>query len=73
MFCEKCSGMVTLSAMSTGICEKCGKEINNDNSYEICEVCGKEIPEGTGDEFLDRSCGYKFWLCDECIDDGDYY
>jgi ribosomal protein L24E len=35
---------------------------------EICEFCEKEIPEGTGDEFLDKNCGYKFWLCDECID-----
>jgi len=40
---------------------------------EVCEACGKEIPEGTGDEFIDRSCGYKFWLCDECIDEGDCY
>lgn len=40
---------------------------------ELCEVCGKEIPEGTGDEFLERSSGYRFWLCDKCIEDGDYY
>jgi len=44
-----------------------------DNNNEICEICGKEIPESTGDKFLDRSCGYRYryWLCDECIDDGD--
>ena len=40
---------------------------------EICESCEKEIPEGTGDKFLDRSCGYRFWLCDECIEEGGYY
>ncbi len=40
---------------------------------EICEVCGKEIPEGAGDEFTDRVCGYKFWLCDKCIEEKDLY
>ncbi len=40
---------------------------------KICEVYEKEIPEGTGDEFLDSSCGYRYWLCDECIADGNYY
>ena len=40
---------------------------------EICEACGKEIPEGTGDEFLDKSYGYRFWSCDECIKEGDRY
>lgn len=43
------------------------------HELEICEVCGKEIPKGTGDEFLDKSCGYRFWLCDECIEKGDMY
>lgn len=36
---------------------------------ETCEICEKEILDGTGDEFTDMSCGYKFWLCDECIRD----
>ena len=40
---------------------------------EICEICEKEIEEGTGDEFLDRSCGYRFWLCDDCIAERDMY
>ena len=40
---------------------------------EICEVCEKEIPDGTGDEYTDNSCGYKFWVCDKCIEDGDNY
>lgn len=44
-----------------------------DNNNETCEICGKEIPESTGDEFLDRRCRYRFWLCDECIEDGNHY
>ena len=40
---------------------------------EICECCQKEIPEGTGDEFTDRTCGYKFWLCDDCIESDQTY
>ena len=47
--------------------------ILTDFKNEVCEICGKKIPEGTGDEFLDRNDGYRFWLCDECISDGDYY
>ena len=33
---------------------------------EECEICGKEIPEGTGEEYTDKSCGYVFWVCDKC-------
>ena len=40
---------------------------------EECEICSKEIPEGTGNEFIDKSCGYRFWVCDKCIKDGDMY
>jgi ribosomal protein L24E len=40
---------------------------------ETCDLCGKEIPEGTGDEFIDRTTGEKFCLCDDCIAEGDYY
>lgn len=39
----------------------------------ICDLCGKEIPEGTGDEFIDRTTGEKFCLCDDCIAEGDCY
>ena len=39
---------------------------------EICDLCGKEIPEGTGDEFMDMKTGEKFWLCDDCIEKGDW-
>lgn len=33
---------------------------------EKCEVCEAEIEEGTGDKYVDNSCGYVFWLCDKC-------
>ena len=36
---------------------------------DICEACEREIPEGTGYEFIDRSCG-KYCLCDDCILEG---
>mgnify|MGYP000925469628 CR=1 FL=1 len=54
---------------------ECMEEIKVRTPYEIeiCEVCGKEILPETGDQFLDKSCGYKFWLCDECIDERDMY
>jgi len=40
---------------------------------EMCEACEKEIEEGTGDEYTDNSYGYKFWLCDRCIEELDKY
>lgn len=54
MFCEKCSGMVTLSAMSTGICEKCGCEIVTPHipAYDVCEKCSEKYE-------LCQQCGKK--------------
>ena len=49
-------------------CEVYEKPIAEEN---ICEVCGKLIAEGAGEEFIDRSCGYRYILCDDCIKEGD--
>lgn len=66
-----------MSAVSPKEIEEALRKANEiiiiDAGTETCEVCGKEIPEGAGDEFLDKSCGYRFWLCDECIEKGDMY
>ena len=40
---------------------------------EICEICGEEILVGTGDEFINAITDEIFWLCDDCIAEGDYY
>ena len=41
---------------------------------EKCEACGKLFhPDNEGDKFINTGDGYRFWLCDECIEAGDYY
>jgi len=40
---------------------------------EKCEVCGTEIEEGTGNEWTDNNCKYKYLLCDKCIEKADKY
>lgn len=44
MICEKCSNMVTLSAMSIGICDKCGCEVLTPHvpPYDVCEKCSEK-------------------------------
>lgn len=51
MVCEKCSSMVTLSAFSVGICDKCGCDIITPHipSYKVCEKCAE-----------------KYGLCQQC-------
>jgi hypothetical protein len=62
MICEECNHLVTLSAMSIGICDKCGKEILSPHipAYDVCEECAE-----------------KYGLCEQCgkqlIKDGDAY
>jgi len=38
---------------------------------EKCEACGTAIEEGTGNEWKDNNCKYKYLLCDKCIEKAD--
>jgi RNase P subunit RPR2 len=78
IICKLCEELIIegSSISSTFLCEGrfCDRALEMFlESSETCEVCKKLIHEGTGDEFLDRSDGHKFWMCNKCIEEGDMY
>ena len=51
MICEACKHMVTLSAISIGVCDMCGREVLTPHipCYEVCNKCSE-----------------KYGLCQQC-------